>query len=94
MLIQCPLIATGQMSIILAPHIMFLLVDRPEIPPVLARLTAGQLTFPAFGVDPSLLVIDAAVNLVDTRVTGNMRRLMAGTLGKSCRCKRYGKRRE
>lgn len=38
LLIQRPLIRMGQVPMILAAHIMLLLVDRPQIAPVLACL--------------------------------------------------------
>lgn len=80
LLIQGPLIRTGQMPVILTAHIMLLLVDGPEIAPVLACLTSRKFALPAFVVDPSLLVIDTAIDLVYAGMIGNMLRLMARAL--------------
>lgn len=83
LLIQRPLIRTGQMSVILTAHIMLLLVDGPEIAPVLACLTPREFPLPAFLVDPSLLIIDTAIDLVYAGMIGDMLRLMTRALGKS-----------
>jgi len=78
------------MAVVLAAHIMLLLVDGPEIAPVLACLTPREFPLPVFLVDPSLLVIDSAVDLVHAGMIGDMLRLMSRTLRKNGSRKGYG----
>lgn len=82
LLIQCSLIGLREMTMVFPAHIVFLLVDGPEITPVLMGLRTRDLAFLTFRVDAVFLAVHAPVHLVNPGMALYMGRLMTGTLGK------------
>ena len=98
LLIQAALVGLREMTIVRAPHIMFLPVDGLDIAAILASPGTGDLPITTFGIDAPLLVVLASIDLIHTGMILQMRRLMTGTLlSKGCcgnkQCKHSNKKR-
>jgi hypothetical protein len=80
LLIQRPLVGLRQMTIIGATHIVFLLVNGLDIAAIRTGLRTGDLSVTTLGIDAPFLVVLAPIDLVDTGMILQMRRLMTRTL--------------
>lgn len=90
LLIQRTLVGPGEMTVVGTPHIVFLLVDAPEIAAIIAGLPPGKFSFATLGVDAPFLVIHPAIDLVYPGMIFQMGRLMTGALSKRRSNKKHG----